>query len=147
MNNMRGVKVGLIGAGAIGGVIIDRLVNGAEAQAQDIVACETKDVRREEIARRFGVRITMDPADAAAADLIILAGPPLEVTKVLDAIRDRLRHRPVSLIRGLRPCAQRRTPPLTHPQAPYSGAWSTWTSTFSSMASPFGAARSSATRT
>src|ERR1700676_1721892 len=97
MNNMRGVKVGLIGAGAIGGVLIDRLVNGADAQAQDIVACETKDARREEIARRFGVRITMDPADAAAAELVILAVPPLEVAKVLDAIRDRLPHRPVTV--------------------------------------------------
>jgi pyrroline-5-carboxylate reductase len=95
MNNMRGVKVGLIGAGAIGGLLIDRLVNGAEAQAQDIVACETKDARREEIARRFGVRITVDPADAAAAELVILAVPPLEVGKVLDAIRNRVPHRPV----------------------------------------------------
>src|SRR6202790_5913481 len=95
MNNMRGVKVGLIGCGAIGGAVIDRLVNGVDAQAGDIVACETKDARREEIARRFGVRITMDPADAAAAELVVLAVPPLEVAKVLDAIRDRLPHRPV----------------------------------------------------
>jgi pyrroline-5-carboxylate reductase len=95
MNSMRGVKVGLIGAGAIGGAVIDRLVNGVDAAAQDIVACETKDTRRDEIARRFGVRVTMDSADAAAAELIILAVPPLEMTKVLDAIRDRLPHRPV----------------------------------------------------
>jgi pyrroline-5-carboxylate reductase len=95
MNSMRGVKVGLIGAGAIGGAVIDRLVNGADAEAQNIVACETRDARREEIAQRFGVRTTLDPAKAAAADLIILAIPPLEVSKVLDAIRDRLQHRPV----------------------------------------------------
>lgn len=91
---MRGVKVGLIGAGAIGGVVIDRLLSGADAEAKDIVACETKDARREEIAQRFGVQTSADPVDAAAADLIILAVPPPEIAKVLGAIRDRLQHRP-----------------------------------------------------
>lgn len=95
MDSMRGVRIGLIGAGAIGGVVIDRLVSGADARAQDIVACETRDARREEIARQFGVRTTSDPGEAAAADLIILAVPPLELTKVLNAVRDYLQHRPV----------------------------------------------------
>lgn len=95
MDSMRGVRIGLIGAGAIGGVVIDRLVSGADARAQDIVACETRDARREEIARHFGVRMTSDPVEAAAADLIILAVPPLELTKVLGTVRDHLQHRPV----------------------------------------------------
>jgi len=95
MHSMHETRVGVIGAGAIGGAVIDRLVSGAEARAQDIVACETKDARREEIAQRFGVRATADPADAAAAELVILAVPPLEMTKVLAAIRDRVGHRPV----------------------------------------------------
>jgi len=95
MHNMRGTRIGVIGAGAIGGAVIDRLVSGADVLAQDIVVCETKDARREEIALRFGVRTTADPADAAASELVILAIPPLEMTKVLAAIRDRVGHQPV----------------------------------------------------
>src|SRR5687768_5103786 len=94
VTGMRGIKIGLIGAGAIGGVVIDRLLSGAGADASDIVACETKDARREEIAERFGVKTSADPVDAAAADLIILAVPPPEMAKVLHAIRERLQHRP-----------------------------------------------------
>ena len=95
MASMRGVRVGVIGAGAIGGVVIDRLVNGAEAQPEDLIACEPKDTRREDVAQRFGVRTTTDPGEAAATDLIVLAVPPLEVLKVLRAIGERLSQRPV----------------------------------------------------
>jgi pyrroline-5-carboxylate reductase len=95
MASMRGVRVGVIGAGAIGGVVIDRLLNGAEARAEDLIACEPRDARREEVAQRFHVRTTTDLAEAAATDLIVLAVPPLEVAKVLRAIGERLGHRPV----------------------------------------------------
>ena len=96
MASMRGVRVGVIGAGAIGGVVIDRLLNGAEARAEDLIACEPRDARREEVAQRFHVRTTTDLAEAAATDLIVLAVPPLEVAKVLRAIGERLGHRPLS---------------------------------------------------
>ena len=95
MDNMHGVRIGLIGAGAIGGVVIERLVSGAGARGQDIVACEAREARRAELAQRFGVRTTDDPAAAVAGELIILAVPPAEVSKVLGAVRGGLPHHPV----------------------------------------------------
>ena len=95
MQSMQGTTIAIIGAGAIGGAVIDRLLNGAGARAQDLVACETNEPRREEIGRRFAVRTTAEAVDAAPAQLIVLAVPPLEMNKVLSAVRDRVAHRPV----------------------------------------------------
>ena len=95
MASMRGIRIGLIGAGAIGGVVIDRLLTGADSLAADIVACEPRDARREEVAQRFRVRTTNNPVDAAAGELIVLALPPLEVAKALQAIHDHLAHHPL----------------------------------------------------
>jgi pyrroline-5-carboxylate reductase len=90
-----GLRVGIIGAGALGGALIDRLLTSGSVPPSGIVACEAKDARREEIAKRFAVAVTADPRDAAACGIVVLAAPPLEIRKILDAIRDRLGHRPL----------------------------------------------------
>ncbi|HLX30784.1 MAG TPA: pyrroline-5-carboxylate reductase dimerization domain-containing protein [Casimicrobiaceae bacterium] len=94
MDGMTRVRIGLIGAGAIGGVVIERLLNGGGARSDDMVACEVRDARREEIAQRYRVRTTTDPTDVSASDLVVIAIPPPEVAKTLAAIRDHLSHRP-----------------------------------------------------
>lgn len=81
-----GRRIGLIGAGAIGGACIERLL-GAGIERGAIVACETREERRHELAERHRVRVTASPADAAAADLVVLAVPPGAMAAVLDAIR------------------------------------------------------------
>ena len=89
MADLQGVTVGVIGAGAIGGVVIDRLL-AAGSRAEQIVACEPKDARREEIGKRFGVRVTADAAEAAGCNIVVLAAPPMEIRKILTAIGGRL---------------------------------------------------------
>ena len=37
MDDLRGVRIGVIGAGAIGGALIERLLSGAGSSAADIV--------------------------------------------------------------------------------------------------------------
>ena len=88
-------RIGIVGAGAIGGAVIDRLVTGADVQPGNIVACETDESKHGKIAQRFSIRVTADPCETADAELIVLAVPPLEVANILTAVRDRLAHRPV----------------------------------------------------
>jgi pyrroline-5-carboxylate reductase len=95
MDDLRGVRIGVIGAGAIGGALIERLLSGAGSSPADIVACEPKDARREEIAQRYRVRVSADPAEASASDIVVLAAPPLEIKKILQALAPRLEHRPL----------------------------------------------------
>jgi pyrroline-5-carboxylate reductase len=94
MADLKGITVGIIGAGAIGGVVIDRLL-ATGSKADQIVACEPKDARREEIGKRFGVRVTTDPSEAARCSIVVLAAPPMEIRKILQAIAGQLGHRPV----------------------------------------------------
>jgi pyrroline-5-carboxylate reductase len=95
MDDLDGLRITVIGAGAIGGALIDRLLAGAGMRADDVVACEPNQERRDEIARRYGIRTTADPAVAAAAEVIVLAAPPREIRKILQSIRGRLEHKPL----------------------------------------------------
>lgn len=95
MVDLSGIRVGLFGAGALGSALIDRLLATGGVRAVDIVACEPKEARRDEIASRFGVKVTADPGEAAACAVIVLAAPPLEISKILQAIGGRLEHRPL----------------------------------------------------
>lgn len=95
MADLSGVRIGVIGAGAIGGALIDRVLQGGGAKPDQVVACEPKDARREEIGARFGVRVTTDATQAAACDLVVLAAPPLEIRKILQAIGGKLAHGPL----------------------------------------------------
>jgi pyrroline-5-carboxylate reductase len=90
-----GDRVGLIGAGALGGAMIDRLLASGSFRPADIVACEPKEARREEIRARFGVKVTADAGEAAGCGIVVLAAPPLEIPKILQAIAGRLQHRPL----------------------------------------------------
>jgi len=95
MDDLRGVRIGIIGAGAIGGALIDRLLSGAGTRPTDIVACEPKEARREEIAQRYRVRVSADPVEACAGDIVVLAAPPLEIKKIIQTLAPHVGHHPL----------------------------------------------------
>jgi pyrroline-5-carboxylate reductase len=80
-------RVAIIGAGAIGGAVIDRLL--ATGFTENLVACESREDRRREIAQRHGVTAVAEAAAAAARSaLVVVAVPPGAVTAILDEIRE-----------------------------------------------------------
>jgi pyrroline-5-carboxylate reductase len=86
MTALAGRTIGLIGAGAIGGAVIERLV-AVGVRPDAIVACEPREERRAELAGRHAIRTTVTAAEAAAADIVVLAMPPGALAAVLDAVR------------------------------------------------------------
>jgi pyrroline-5-carboxylate reductase len=83
MSLLAELSIGIIGAGAIGGAVIDRLIAGR--LAREVVACETREERRRELADRYGIRVDPDPGQAARADVVVIAVPPGAVTPLLAA--------------------------------------------------------------
>jgi len=86
MKHLAEGRIGLIGAGAIGGAVVDRLI-AVGVRSDAILACEPREERRQELAGRYAIRTTARPVDAAGADLVVLAMPPGAMAMVLDAIR------------------------------------------------------------
>jgi len=86
LGRLGGRSIGLIGAGAIGGALIERLL-AVGVKPAALVACETREERRGELAGRHAIRMTASATEAAAADLVVLAMPPGAMGAVLDTIR------------------------------------------------------------
>jgi pyrroline-5-carboxylate reductase len=88
---LRDTRIGVIGAGAIGGVVIDRLLATGASRPESITACDTNPERRQAVAGRYRVAVHEGPEAAAGADLVIVAVPPLAVAEVLARIGPALR--------------------------------------------------------
>jgi pyrroline-5-carboxylate reductase len=93
MTGLRGKRIAIVGVGLMGGLLLDRLLAAGACSKQQIIACEPRPERREEIAERQGVTVTADNRQAAEVDVIILAVPPGEVLPVLKELAPLLRPR------------------------------------------------------
>jgi pyrroline-5-carboxylate reductase len=81
----------LIGVGAMGSAVLDRLVQAAFVDAEAVFICDMNPDRLDAIKCRLDVRAGRDNREGARfGDVIILAVPPKQACPVLEEIRDSL---------------------------------------------------------
>jgi pyrroline-5-carboxylate reductase len=81
----------LIGVGAMGSAVLDRLVQAAFVDAEAVFICDMNPDRLDAIKCRLDVRASRDNREGARfGDVIILTVPPKQACPVLEEIRDSL---------------------------------------------------------
>jgi pyrroline-5-carboxylate reductase len=86
---LKGKKIGVIGGGKMGGVLIQGIVTH-QLTAKEAVAVSDKDkVRLNELRGQFGIKTTDDNRTAVrGADIVLLAVKPQMMSEVLDEIKE-----------------------------------------------------------
>lgn len=86
------MRVALIGAGTMGRAVLQSLLRKKLAIRQDIIVSEVLTKSRDYIARRYGVAVTADNAEAVkGSDAVILAVKPNELVAVMRQISGALK--------------------------------------------------------
>lgn len=97
-------KFAFLGAGIIAGVWMERLLDAGVVEPDQIMACDVRPQRLEELSKHLGVRTSPENRRGAEfAHLVVLAPPPSEVVAVLREIRPLLGpgHLVISLAAGV----------------------------------------------
>ena len=89
---LKGQKVAFIGSGMMGGAILHALLANDELSPQQIIASEPMDKRREEIATKYGVQMTVDNVAAAREADVVVTGK--RVAQLLERLIEARRPRP-----------------------------------------------------
>ncbi len=90
MSTLGSQHIAVIGAGNIGCILLERLLD-AGLPADQIVICDSDPSRAEEASRRFGPRVcSLTEAPLPASDVFLLAAPPKTTLDILKALSPRL---------------------------------------------------------
>jgi pyrroline-5-carboxylate reductase len=86
-------RIAVIGAGNMGAALIGGILKGGVAEREDVIATVRTPERAEELAARYGIRVSAggNCEAAAQADIVVLAVKPGTLPKVLEEIREVLR--------------------------------------------------------
>jgi pyrroline-5-carboxylate reductase len=97
-------KCAFLGSGIIAGVWMERLLSAGVVQPQQIMACDVRPERLEELSKQLGVRTSHENRKGAEfARIVVLAPPPGAVVPVIREIRLLLGpgHLLISLVAGV----------------------------------------------
>jgi len=99
---LAGVKVGFIGAGAMGGAIIRGLLRRREVPRENLTYCDPDPARQAEM-EKLGVEAALDNPEVMHAQVVVLAVKPQLLDQVLAGIKDFARpwHLIISIAAGV----------------------------------------------
>lgn len=83
--------LGFVGAGVMAEVMIAGLLEEGILTPDRIVASNRRAARSAELVRRYGIRCTLDNAEAARADVVVLSVKPQTLYKVLPQLHGQLK--------------------------------------------------------
>ena len=81
-------SIGFVGAGNMAEAMIRGLLRGKLFAPGDVIASAPREERRQELADKYGIRMTADNREAAAQSIVVLSVKPQILAKVLTEIVD-----------------------------------------------------------
>ena len=88
---MTGVRVAMLGAGKMGGILLGAFLKNALLRPEQILATVAHPERAKALSERTGLRVGTDNLEAAeAADVILLGLKPSQIVDVVESIRPAL---------------------------------------------------------
>jgi len=96
------VKIAIIGAGRMGGAILERLLEIGFTSKDNIIACDVNENRLIELKQRFGINVSKDNKDGAKfGDIIIIAVMPKQMKEILEEIKPYVKSKIIVSVVGL----------------------------------------------
>jgi pyrroline-5-carboxylate reductase len=84
---LKGKKVGIIGGGKMGGVLVQGMISRGIRTAADIIVADIDRKRLEELQKTYGAIVTEDGKEAVKkAEIVILAVKPQNMAELLDTL-------------------------------------------------------------
>ena len=89
--SMRGLRVAVLGAGKMGGILLQAFLKNNLLGTDQIFATVQHAERAQALSAQFGLEVTTDNLEAARqADVILLGVKPIQVPALIDEIKDAL---------------------------------------------------------
>jgi pyrroline-5-carboxylate reductase len=101
-DQLKGSRLGFIGAGAMGGALLRGLLTAGRVKAAELVFCDPDPKRQEEM-KKWGIDAARDNAEVMRSPVVVLAVKPQILRQVLEEIKDLIQpwHLVISIAAGV----------------------------------------------